>query len=87
MHKDKQSFKVWAVHDGRRTLMHVIEEPGGRQRAMKAIEQLKTRPEIEAIELREHIVSFGGDPESTPRAHRGTLRWQRSGEGWRQVGH
>jgi hypothetical protein len=86
MPKERETFKVWAVHAGRRTLMHVIDEPHGRQRAMRAIETLKQRDDIDQIELREHIVSLGGDPEAVPRARRGTLRWQRAGQGWRQVG-
>jgi hypothetical protein len=85
MPKERETYKVWAIHEGRRTLMHVIDEPHGRERAMRAIATLKQRPEIDQIELHEHVVSLGGDPEAVPRARRGTLRWQRDRDGWRQV--
>jgi hypothetical protein len=87
MTKEQQTFKIWAVHDGRRTLMHVIEEPHGRERALRAVDALKLRPEIDAIELREHVVSVPGDPAEPPHARRGTLRWHRKGDRWQQDGH
>lgn len=86
MPKERETYKVWAVHEGRRTLMHVIDEPHGRALAMRAIDSLKQRPEIDVIEMQEHVVTLGGDPDAVPKARRGTIRWQRDGGGWRQVG-
>lgn len=85
MTRERETFKVWAVHAGLRTLMHVIDEPHGRERALRAVERLKSRPDVEEIELREHVVSVAGDSEGVPRARRGTLRWHRAGERWEQV--
>ena len=87
MPKERETYKLWAVHKGRRTLMHVIDEPHGRARAMRAIDSLKQRDDIDQIEMHEHVVTLGGDPSEVPKARRGTLRWERDGEGgWRQVG-
>jgi hypothetical protein len=83
MGKESHVIRIWVSRGGRRVLEASFNSHNARALAASKVEALKQDMSAVMIEMREHIVTNGDDGDRVGR--RGTLRWERTRRGWREL--
>ena len=83
MSKESHVIRVWALRDGKRELEFSRDAPDARRRALGRVAELEKDSQVDAIEMREHLVTV--DEFAEPVAARRTLRWVRRDGTWRRL--
>ena len=58
MSNEIHAFRVWAVRRGERSLELMLDHPNGRRLAADMVTALRAEPEVDEIEVREHLVLY-----------------------------
>lgn len=78
MAKETRRFRVWAYSQGKRVLEFSQDSFDAREAALQKIDALKQDADIDAIEMREHLIL----EDSYEVAVRGGQRWVRGDGRW-----
>jgi hypothetical protein len=83
MAKETHTIRVWATRGDHRELEFFYDSPSARADGLARVEGLRRDPSVDLIEMEEDVLlAEGGDGPTAAR--RGSLRWQRSRDGWRR---
>lgn len=85
MAKQTHRVRVWARRNGRRHLEYSRDAQRAREGALMVVETLQGQPDVDAIDMEEYVVLPDTDGEAGPTARRGTVRWVRGSDRWREV--
>jgi hypothetical protein len=83
MAKETHNIRIWATRGDHRELEFSRDSPSARADGLARVEGLRRDPSVDIIEMEEDVL-LAEEADGPVAARRGSLRWQRSRNGWRR---